>query len=68
MIPRLRDISLACLALLSVASFGHAEETKNDYGTVIGIGELPFASLCSTTLFLTVLAFADLGTTYSAVG
>ncbi|CAG7851070.1 78 kDa glucose-regulated protein homolog Short=GRP-78; AltName: Full=Immunoglobulin heavy chain-binding protein homolog; Short=BiP; Flags: Precursor [Serendipita indica DSM 11827] len=37
MIPRLRDISLACLALLSLASFGHAEETKNDYGTVIGI-------------------------------
>jgi len=38
MITRLRDLSLLCLA--SMALYARAEEPKNDYRTVIGVGNV----------------------------
>ena len=48
MITRLRDLSLLCLA--SMALYARAEEPKNDYGVVIGIGNIILST--DRTVFL----------------
>lgn len=68
-----RGISFLCVSLLSVLSFAKAEDTKKEYGTVIGIGESFYQSINPSNitcnpLFLIYFYRTDLGTTYSAVG
>jgi hypothetical protein len=47
-----REISLLFVALLSVLSFARAaEDTKKEYGTVIGIGESNSCFIIRTVVF-----------------
>jgi hypothetical protein len=64
-----RGISFLFVSLLSVLSYARAEETKKEYGTVIGIGQSFFTYLNPIEpFFLIYFGPTDLGTTYSAVG